>query len=117
MYWTVNREVGVQNPARAEISLEISAPSAPLANSAMSALTAHCRWDEETLKERIGHQPSYVEAKKMKSLTLHTHGYHRAGLIELLFFFYMCLGVSIYQALEIKLVLRGVKIIWIWVGF
>src|SRR6218665_36552 len=47
----------------------------PLANSAMnSTLTAHCQWEVETVRERTGHQPSYAEAKKMKSLTLHTHG-------------------------------------------
>src|SRR5678816_4093294 len=52
----------------------------PLANSAiMSTLTVHCRWDDETVRERTGHPPSYAEAKKMKSLTLHTHGCFRAS--------------------------------------
>src|SRR6218665_2480318 len=47
----------------------------PLANSAMmSPLTAHCQWEDETVRERTGQPPSYAEAKKMKSLTLHTHG-------------------------------------------
>src|SRR5678815_2388966 len=36
--------------------------------------TVHCLWEDETVMERIGHLPSYAEAKKMKSLTLHTHG-------------------------------------------
>ena len=36
--------------------------------------TAHCQWEDETVRERTGHSPSYAEAKKMKSLTLHTHG-------------------------------------------
>jgi len=45
----------------------------PLDNSAMmSTLTAHCQWEDETVRERTGHKPSYDEAKKMKSLTLHT---------------------------------------------
>src|SRR5688572_7056066 len=47
----------------------------PLANSArMSTLNAYCRWEDETARERTGHPPSYAEAKKMKSLTLHTQG-------------------------------------------
>ena len=36
--------------------------------------TAHCQWEDETVRERTGHPPSYAEAKKMKSLTLHTRG-------------------------------------------
>jgi len=53
----------------------------PLANSAMmSTLTAHCQWEEETVRERIGRPPSYAVAKKMKSLTLHTHGCLRVSL-------------------------------------
>ena len=47
----------------------------PLANLAlMSTPTVHCQWEDETVRERTGHPPSYAEAKKMKSLTLHTHG-------------------------------------------
>src|SRR6218665_1778535 len=54
---------------------------APLANSAMmSTLTAHCQWEDETVRERTGQPPSCAEAKKMKSLTLHTHGCARASL-------------------------------------
>ena len=45
----------------------------------MSTLTVHCRWEDETARERTGHPPSYAEAKKMKSLTLHTHGCLRAS--------------------------------------
>src|SRR6218665_2974700 len=30
--------------------------------------------DDETVRERTGHPPLYAGAKKMKSLTLHTHG-------------------------------------------
>ena len=53
----------------------------PLANSAMmSTLTAHCQWEDETARERTGHPPSYAVAKKMKSLTFHTHGCLRASL-------------------------------------
>jgi len=38
----------------------------PLANSAMmSTLTAHCQWEDETVRERTGHPPSYAVAKKM----------------------------------------------------
>ena len=52
-----------------------------LANSdMMSTLTAHCQWEDETVREKTGHQPSYAVAKKMKSLTLQTHGCLRASL-------------------------------------
>src|SRR6218665_1267390 len=53
----------------------------PLANSAMmSTLTAPCQWEDEVVRERIGHQPSCAKAKKMKSLTFQTHGCPRASL-------------------------------------
>src|SRR6218665_1633182 len=53
----------------------------PLANSAMtSTLTVHCPWEDETVSERTGHPLSYAKAKKMKLLTLHTHGCLRASL-------------------------------------
>ena len=69
-------------PARAEIWLEISAPLAPPSQLSymMSTLTVHCQWVDETVRKRTGHPPSYAEAKKMKSLTLHTHGCLRASL-------------------------------------
>ena len=37
-----------------------------------STLTAHCQWEDETVKERTGHPSLYAEAEKMKSLTLLT---------------------------------------------
>ena len=53
----------------------------PLANSAMmSTVTTHCQWEDEMVRERSGHQPSYTEAKKIRSLTLHTHGCLRVSL-------------------------------------
>jgi len=42
-------------------------------------ITQHVH-EDETVRERTGHPPSYAVAKKMKSLTLHTHGCLRAGL-------------------------------------
>src|SRR6218665_3458804 len=71
-----------QIPARAEIWFGVSAPSAlTIANSAMmSTLTVHCQCQDETVRERTGNPPSYAEAKKMKSLTLHTYGCLRASL-------------------------------------
>jgi len=43
----------------------------PLSNSAMmSTLTAHCQREDEMVRERTGHLPSYAEAKNVKSLTL-----------------------------------------------
>ena len=38
----------------------------PLANSTiMSTLTVHCRLEDETARERIGHLPSYTMVKKI----------------------------------------------------
>ena len=72
---------GVQVLARAEIWIKISALPAPVANSAMmSTLTAHFQWEDETVRERTGHPHSYAEAKKMKSLTLHSSGCPGASL-------------------------------------
>jgi|SRR6218665_2935982 len=52
----------------------------PCANSAvMNTLTAHCQWYGEMVRERIDHPPSCAESKKMKSLTLHTHGCPRVS--------------------------------------
>ena len=56
---------GVQIPVKAEIWVEISAPRAPPANSAMtSTLTIHCQWEDDMVRERTGHPLSYSEAKK-----------------------------------------------------
>ena len=46
----------------------------------MSTLTVHCQWEDEAAREKIGHPPSYAQAKKMKSLTLNTHGCSRVRL-------------------------------------
>jgi len=46
----------------------------------MSRVTIHCQREDETVMERTGHSPSFAEAKKMKSLTLHTHGWPRASV-------------------------------------
>src|SRR6218665_751337 len=49
----------------------------PIANSAMmSTLAVYCQYEDETVRERTGHQPSCAGAKKMKLLKLHTPGYH-----------------------------------------
>ena len=53
----------------------------PLANSAtMNMLTEHCQLGDEMARERTGHPPSSAVAKKIKSLTLHTHGCSWASL-------------------------------------
>lgn len=46
----------------------------------MSTSTIPCQWKDETARERNGQPPSYAKAKKMKLLTLHTHGCPRASL-------------------------------------
>src|SRR5688572_18414807 len=57
-----------------------------LSNSAiMSTLTVHCRWEDETTRERTGHPSSYAKAKKLKSVTLYTHGCLSGYLEGLLF--------------------------------
>src|SRR6218665_991019 len=49
-----------------------------------NTLTAHCQLEDETVMEKTGHPSSYAEAKKIKLLTLHTHGSPRASLPALL---------------------------------
>src|SRR5688572_16269459 len=44
--------------------------------------------EDEMANERTDLLLSYAEAKKMKSLTLHTHGCLRAGLRDCFLFFY-----------------------------
>ena len=58
----------VEIPNSAEICVEILLH--PANRAMMSTPTVRCRWEDETAKEMTGHPPS----KKMKSLTLHTHG-------------------------------------------
>ena len=71
---TANGEVEGSNPGQGR-NLH------PVASSAMlSAPTVHRRWEDETLRERTGHPPTYAKAKRMKSLTLHTHSCHTASL-------------------------------------
>ena len=70
--------IGVQIPARVEIWLEISAPPAPPNQFSYDEYADHTiQWEDQTVRERTGHPPSYAEAKKMKSLTLHTHCCHQ----------------------------------------
>jgi len=57
-----------QIPALSEIWFESSAPLASLAT--MSTLTVHCQLEDETVRERTGHLPSYMP-EKMKSLKAH----------------------------------------------
>ena len=75
--------LGVQIPARAEIWFEISAPPVLSTQLNYDEYTDHTlsvgRLDGEG---KTGHLLSYAEAKKMKSLTLHTHGCHRASLSD-----------------------------------
>jgi len=35
----------------------------------MSTLTVHCKWEDETMRERTGHPPSCFEAKNEVSNT------------------------------------------------
>ena len=61
----MNGEVGGSNPHQGH--------NCASANSViMSALTVHCRWEDEMVREITGHPP--FNAMKMKSLTLHAHG-------------------------------------------
>ena len=68
-----SRGDGFNSPPWTETS-EILVPAAPPAKSVvMSTQTVYCLWEDETAMERTCHPLSYAEAKKMKSLTLHTH--------------------------------------------
>ena len=54
----------------------------------MSTQTVHCWLEDKTARVRTGYPPSYAEAKKMKSLRLHTCGCLRASLKDTSFFQY-----------------------------
>jgi|SRR6218665_2023380 len=53
----------------------------------VSTLTVQSQWYDEMVREKTGHPPSYKEAKKMKSPTLHTHGCLKANLMDYPFSF------------------------------
>src|SRR6218665_715908 len=80
--WTANREDRGSNPGQGRnLVRDFCSTCAPKVNSAMmSTLTSPCQWEDKTVRERTGHPPSCTEAKKMKSLTLHTHGCPKASL-------------------------------------
>src|SRR6218665_1533516 len=80
--WTANCEVrGFKSGRGQKFGSRFLFLLRPLASSTvMSTLTAHCQWEDETVRERTGYPPSYAEAEKMESLTLHTHGCPRASL-------------------------------------
>src|SRR6218665_40474 len=79
--WLARRTVKFKSRPGQKFGLRFLLHLRLLANSAMmSALTICCQWEDEMVRERIGHLPSYAEAKKAKSLTLHTHGCSRAIL-------------------------------------
>src|SRR6218665_535231 len=64
----------------------------PLANSAiMSTLTVHCQWEDEAVRDRTGHPPSYAKAKKLKSLPNSSHPWLPQGtaLLLLIIFYQM----------------------------
>src|SRR6218665_3762760 len=42
----------------------------------------YTEWEDETVRERTGYLPSYTEAKKMKSLTVHKRWYPRANFSD-----------------------------------
>ena len=44
--------------------------------------TPHLFWDKSDTGQRTGHLSSYAESKKIKSLTLHTHGCLRANSLR-----------------------------------
>src|SRR6218665_1841485 len=79
--WIANRKVRGSNPGQGRNLVQDF--RYPVANSAMTGtLTALCQWEDQTARERTGHPTLYAEVKKMKSLTLCTHGYSRASLIK-----------------------------------
>ena len=68
------RDLGFKSRPGQKFGLRFLLQMHPIADSAtMSTLTTHCKWEDETVRERTDHPPSYAEAKKIKSLTLHSH--------------------------------------------
>jgi len=55
----------------------------------MSTLTVSCQLEDEMARENTGHPPSYAEAKKKKSLTLHMHGCLSENWLQLKTYFYL----------------------------
>ena len=77
MCWTANQEVLGSNCG---LGRNLVRDFCPLANSAMmDTLTMHCHWEDEMVRERTGHSPSYTQAKREVS-NIHTHGCPRASL-------------------------------------
>jgi len=74
--------LGAQILIGTEIWLHISALLFP--EPTLSMLTAHCQWEDETVRESTGHPPSGAKVKKRKLLALHTYGFLR--VIALLLF-------------------------------
>src|SRR6218665_1512649 len=75
--WTANQEVPGSNPGQGRMWIVISAPSASPSQLSFP-LTLLCSYEIETARKRTGHLASYVDVKKIKSLTIHTHGCPRA---------------------------------------
>ena len=100
--------VRLSNPHKAEIFREFCSTCVNLA--VMSTLTVHRlytgRWKGERVRERFGHPPLFAEAKKMKSLTIHTHGCLRDSLIKGMLFFtsWLTLEMANFQGLCIQVV-------------
>ena len=65
----------------------------------------HCLWEDGKLRERTGHPPSYAEAKKMKSQTLHTRGCPRASLRD-------CSSSILWRSLSLRFLLYRQS--WLW---
>src|SRR6218665_2193034 len=81
--WTANHEVQGSNPGQdRNLYRDFSSNCAP-------SQLSYDEYNNRALSMRVrtGHLPSYAEAKKIKSLTLHTHGCPRAILRAALLFF------------------------------
>src|SRR6218665_2364802 len=73
--WTANREVRGSNRGQGRNLVRDFCSTCGvlrlLANVAMmSTLTAHCQWEDETVRERTGHLPSYAVANNMSSVSV-----------------------------------------------
>src|SRR6218665_1095018 len=66
------KRFGAQIPARAEICIEISAPSAPHSQYSYDEYTVNGKMRREG--RGLATRPHNAEAKKMKSLAHHTYG-------------------------------------------
>src|SRR6218665_965609 len=92
-----------------------SLSNSPMMNT-LNTSSQCCQLEDETVRERTGHPPSYSVAKKIKSLTLHAHGCPRASARDCPFFFLLLvrnfrkhLASAVYSLVYTKVVIKHLR--------